>query len=198
MLSVKQLLSYTRTFKSKLVTNAGQVRPRFDKKVKYGKDFRGYYKAVKGRALSAGAGKKWKNLEFRFYYPAKRSHKDQYIPVSLRPQNYMGPEEAPQFTHDTKVFVFCTCEWFLFACEVADEATDNSQLNYMRRSFMSGNKRITQNNGQGYTPDGPNPSGVPHLCKHLIAALIEGVMALANEREQSLPQRGVIPPNQKK
>lgn len=179
MLTVKQLLAYTQSFKQKLVTNSSSVGVRFIKPTTHGKDFRGYYKAVKARAKTNAPGKNWKSLEFRFYYPSSKSKKDQYIPENLRKGTpYMGPEKEPQFTHDSKVFVFCTCEWFLFAAEVADESTDNTKLNYMKRNFMSGDQRITHNNGKGYAPDGPNPRGIPHLCKHLISALRKGALVV--------------------
>lgn len=177
MLTVKQLITLSHTHRAKLMSNAGNVHIAFGK-VREGQDARGYYRLIPGRALSIGKGKKKKNFEIRVYYPKARAKIDQYIPVSVRKGKYEGPKKAPLLTADAPAWVFCTCEYFLFHCEVADAEQDNSSINAMPRDFYSTKDgqvvHFTQNNGKA--PVVTNPSGVAHLCKHLISALRKGAL----------------------
>lgn len=177
MLNVKELLALTHSHRSKLFSNAGNVGIAFGK-VNEGQDPRGYYRAIPFRALSKGQNKKQKTGEIRIYYPKTRAKVDQYIPPQLRKGKYEGPKEPPKLTADAKVWVFCTCEYFLFHCEVADAERDNSSINYMKRSISTTKNGkaiyITDNNGKA--PVITNPSGIAHLCKHLISALRKGAL----------------------
>lgn len=173
MLTVKDLIANTQSHRARLISNAGSVGISFGR-VEEGKDARGYYRSVKGRALSKGKGKKQKTFEIRLYYPKPPAKVDQYIPSKFRVGKYLGPEKAPDITIKNKVWVFCTCEYFLFHCEVADAEQDNSTINAMPRDFYSNGERFTQNNGK--FPSITNPGGVGHVCKHLIAALRKGAL----------------------
>ena len=164
--------------RAKLSANAQKVGVAFGK-VREGQDARGYYRAIPFRALSSGKGKKNKTCEIRVYYPKTRAKEDQYIPKAVRKSGpYVGPEKAPLLNVDAPVWVFCTCEYFLFHCEVADAEKDNSSINYMKRDFYSTKNgqtiHFTQNNGK--FPVITNPQGIAHLCKHLIAGLRKGAL----------------------
>lgn len=159
MLTVKQLLRQTGQHRQVLLSNSNKVSVSFNKG-KVGKDGRGYYKAITGSARTNAKGKKTKKFEIRFYWPQTRAKADQYIPPELRKGPYAGPEEPPLFTLDTKCWVSCSCEYFLFHCEVADAESDNSSIRYSNGKFP----RIT------------NPQGIGHVCKHLISALRKGAL----------------------
>lgn len=159
MLTVKQLLRQTGQHRQVLLSNSNKVSISFNK-TKVGKDPRGYYKSVTGSARTNAKGKKTKKFEIRFYWPKPSAKAKQYIPPELRDQNYIGPEEAPLFTLDTKCWVSCSCEYFLFHCEVADAESDNSSIRYSNGKF----------------PVITNPQGIQHLCKHLIAATRKGAL----------------------
>ena len=67
----------------------------------------------------------------------------------------------------TKAAANCSCEFYLYACEVA--------------LWHEGSARIdepiemrTWSNGEEYTADGPNPRAIPIICKHIYAALLAG------------------------
>jgi hypothetical protein len=158
-LTVKQLRDYTRAHRDKLFSNAAKVAISFGKVVE-GQDPRGYYRKVVGRALSKGQNKKQKTFEIRFYYPTTRAKADQYIPPALRKGAYVGPKEAPDLTLESKVWVRCNCEYFLYHCEVANAETDNANVEYSNGKF----------------PVITNPQGIGHLCKHLLAALSKGAL----------------------
>jgi hypothetical protein len=179
MLTLKQLLRQTSSHKQKLFANASNVAVALNK-ASHGKDARGYYRAVTGSARTAAKDKKTKRIEFRFYYPKGRSHKDTYIPPDFRDKNkpYVGPMNPPLLTLDTKVWVFCTCEWYLFNAEVANAESDNSSINYRRRDIWTTKNgkplHITNNNGKA--PVITNPNHVQHCCKHLIAGVRAGAL----------------------
>lgn len=183
MLTIKTLITLSHTHRAKLLSNASNVHIAFGK-VREGQDARGYYRSIPGVALSIGKGKKKKKFEIRVYYPKTRSKVDQYIPVSIqnemkkKKQKYEGPKKAPLLTIDAPAWVFCTCEYFLFHCEVADAEQDNSSINAMPRDFYSTKDgkvvHFTQNNGKA--PVITNPAGVAHLCKHIISALRKGAL----------------------
>jgi hypothetical protein len=169
-----------------IVGNSSSVGVDFHKCTS-GKDTRGYYHAVKGTAISArkdpDTPKRKKNWEIRLYYPKGKTKKDQYIPVDLRGSvPYFGPKEPPKFTDDCKAWVFCTCEYFLFHCEFADDLVDNSTINpqssRLKRNFYTTSKgkliKITDNNGA--PPVETNPNYQAHMCKHLLAALRKGAL----------------------
>jgi len=151
------------------MTNANAVSISFGK-VEEGEDARGYYKKVPGRAMSSGKDKKQKTFEIRIYYPKAKAKVDQYIPIKLRKPDYVGPKDPPALTVKDKVWVFCTCEYFLYHCEVADAEQDNSSINHMQRNWMPGGK----NNGKA--PIITNPNHTAHLCKHLISSLRKGAL----------------------
>ena len=181
MLTVKNLLSFTRSGHNKLFSNADAVGVGWGKAFVEGKDARGYYWGIIGAAKTNAPNKKQKKWEMRFYYPKTRAKEDQYIPLKFREKGYEGPKKPPKTTQDTHVWVFCTCEYFLFACELADAERDASTLNpswHKRRldAYDSSGKQITRNNEKGYQAHGPNPGGVPRLCKHLIAAIQAGAL----------------------
>lgn len=124
--------------------------------VKYGKDERGYFKAVSGLGLSRGPNKKAKKFEIRLYYDKKAG----YIPENLRGDKYVGPQKAPPFTVKSKAWVSCSCEYFLYHAEVADASTGSSSVRY----------------SNGARPKITNPGMVGHLCKHLISAARKGAL----------------------
>lgn len=184
MLTVKQLIAASinppkrldRRKAPDLVANATSVQVAFGK-VTEGKDARGYYKSVPGTAKTLGKTSQ-KRFEIRLYYPKGRSKKEAYIPPQLRQGKYEGPDKAPNITHDCRAWVFCTCEYFLFHCEVADAESDNSTINYLPRNITTTKDgkvvRITKNNGKA--PIITNPNHIGHLCKHLIASLRKGAL----------------------
>ena len=161
MLTVKKLIEQTRAHRKVLLSNANIVSIAFSK-TKQGKDPRGYYKMVWGSAKTNKPGKRAHKFEIRLYWSQTRAKTDQYIPPELREkgQKYLGPEEAPPFNLDSLVWVSCSCEYFLYNCEVADAETDNSTVKYSNGAFP----KIT------------NPQGVGHLCKHLISAFKKGAL----------------------
>lgn len=173
MLTVKDLIANSQSHRAKLIGNASGVGISFGR-VEEGKDARGYYRSIKGRALSKGQNKRQKTFEIRLYYPKPPAKVDQYVPAKFRVGKYVGPQKAPDITIKNRAWVFCTCEYFLFHCEVADAEKDNSSINAMPRDFYAGGKHYTNNNGKA--PVITNPSGVAHLCKHLIAALRKGAL----------------------
>lgn len=156
-LTVKQLLSYTRAHRAVLNTNANAVVAILGKRSEK-KDELGYYMSIpataKTRSSSTSKPKTMKTLEIRLYYPTTRAKADQYIPPALRKADYIGPKSAPPFTPNSKVWVRCNCEYFLYHCEVADSWYFNTTVEY----------------SNGEPPKKTNPSMVPHLCKHLISA----------------------------
>ena len=161
MLSVRKLIEQTRAHRSVLVTNSSFVSIAFSK-TKTGKDPRGYYKSVWGSARTNKPGKRSHKFEIRLYWPQTRAKQDQYIPPDLRDkgQPYMGPKDEPKFNMDTKAWVSCSCEYFLYNCEVADAESDNSSVKYSNGRFP----KIT------------NPQGIGHVCKHLLSALRKGAL----------------------
>ena len=159
MLTVKQLVANTNSHRSNVVKNSSDVTIAFGK-TREGKDPRGYYKAVVGRALSRGRNKRQKKFEIRLYYPMTRAKADQYIPPALRKGLYTGPEKAPPFTIQSKVWVSCDCEYFLYHCEVADAEHDSASIKY----------------SNGKYPTQTNPQGVGHICKHLLASVRKGAL----------------------
>jgi hypothetical protein len=133
-----------------------------------GEDPRGYYRAVKWNARTPEPGKIPKRCEIRLYFPKT----NQYIPEKARRGKYEGPKAPPPITEESKCWVFCTCEYFLFHCEVADAETDNSSINYKPRSFAT--SPVTNNNGAA--PRITNPNHVAHLCKHLLSGIWNGAL----------------------
>lgn len=164
-MKLKDLMTMTKSFKPILVSNATQVGITFAK-VNYGKDTRGYYKSVLGSALSRGTKKRIKFFEIRLYYDPKSN----YVPPKMRTMGkdkYIGPEDAPPFTVESTVWLRCNCEYFLYACEVAVGR---------RGSAPIGKSQGGVSNGAWYKPTGPNPSGVPNVCKHILAAIKKGAL----------------------
>jgi hypothetical protein len=159
MLSVKDLLSQSRSHRPVLVSNSSKVSIAF-KPTSEGKDALGYYKSVKGSALTNEVGKKTKTFEIRLYWRGRG--KTQYIPIKLRKPGvpYMGPIKPPPFTVQTDAWVSCSCEYFLFHCEVADAEDDASSIKY----------------SNGKAPIHTNPQHIAHICKHLIGALRKGAL----------------------
>lgn len=157
MLKIKDLLSQSKTHRAVLISNSNIVGVSFAPS-SYGKDSLGYYKSVKGTALTNQPGKKVKKIEIRLYYEEKSG----FIPNAnnLRPKNYSGPKSAPPFTIDSKAWVSCSCEYFLYHCEVADTKKDSSSIKY----------------SNGAMPKVTNPRMIPHICKHLIAAIRKGAL----------------------
>lgn len=58
---------------------------------------------------------------------------------------------------DAKAWVSCTCEYFLYHCEVADKS--------------KGNSSVIHSNGR--RPRETNPNMVAHLCKHCVGVFIK-------------------------
>jgi hypothetical protein len=171
MLTVRQLLKQTgqghfgrngmKTAGTKIIQNSNEVSVSFNRP-KAGKDARGYYRSLTCSARTNKPGKKTKRMEIRFYWPKGRSKDDQYIPPEfIKPGDaYWGPKEPPKFDLDTPCWVSCSCEWFLFVCEVADAESDNATIRYSNGKF----------------PVETNPRGIGTLCKHLISAIRKGAL----------------------
>ena len=161
MLTVKKLIAHSKVHRGVLISNASAVSIAFVKP-RGGKDPRGYYKSIAGTARTNKPGKVTKKFEIRLYYPKRRKPDEQYVPVEAREKTkpYIGPEEAPPFNLDTAAWVTCSCEYFMYHCEVADAQHDNSSIKYSNGKF----------------PSETNPSGVAHLCKHLISAFRKGAL----------------------
>jgi len=66
--------------------------------------------------------------------------------------------------HDlgAKTWMSCTCEYFLYVCEVALEGKDSSDIIH----------------SNGAAPSVTNPRFTPRTCKHCIAALLNGAQTL--------------------
>lgn len=171
MLTVKQLLSQSQSHKPILVSNSAMVSIAFSKTM-IGKDPRGYYKSIKGSARTRESGKKTKLFEIRLYYPKK------FVPIEFREEGkpYAGPDQAPPFTIATNVWVSCSCEYFLYNCEVADEEQDASSVKYSNGAGYVQQYTYKTKSGTLVTRRGPNPNHIPHLCKHLIGALKKGAL----------------------
>lgn len=160
MLTVKELLSQTKSHRPVLLSNASHVMISFAPKTTNGKDSNGYYRSIAGTALTKAPGKKTKKFEIRLYWGGKG--KTMYIPPELRKKGvpYMGPATPPPFTIATRAWVTCSCEYNLYHCEVANAEEDSSSIKY--------------SNGQG--PVVTNPNHISHLCKHLIQSLRRGAL----------------------
>jgi hypothetical protein len=159
MLKVKTLLAQTRAHRPVLISNAGSVSVSFQKTI-VGRDVRGYYRSIRATALTNKPGKKPKNVEIRLYWDTKSN----YVPESLRQKGkpYGGPEKAPPFTIETPAWVSCSCEYFLYHCEVADTRKYSSSIRY----------------SNGAAPRVTNPQEIGHLCKHLISCLRKGALVV--------------------
>jgi len=157
MLKLKDLLSQTKSHRPVLVSNSSAVGVSFSP-ISYGKDARGYHKTIKGTALTNKPGKKTKKFEIRMYYDPKKNFIPNY--KNLRPKDYKGPQNAPPFTVESLAWVSCSCEYFLYHCEVADTREDASSVKY----------------SNGAKPKVTNPRMIPHICKHLIAAVRKGAL----------------------
>ena len=159
MLTVRELLTQSKTHRPVLLSNSSQVSIAF-KKTKNGKDVFGYHRSVTGSALTRAKGKRTKFFEIRLYWGGRG--KTMYIPPELRSKGvpYIGPIQPPPFTIATRVWVSCSCEYNLYHCEVANAEEDSSSIKY--------------SNGKG--PNTTNPQHLAHLCKHCIAALRKGAL----------------------
>ncbi len=159
MLKVKDLLKLSRAHRPVLVSNASNVGVTFSSVV-YGKDARGYFKKVRGTALTNAPGKKVKKFEIRIYYDKKTG----FIPdfKDLQPRNYKEPKnsDASKLTVESLCWVRCSCEYFLYHCEVADTRKEASSIKY----------------SNGALPNKTNPRFIPHICKHLIKAIQAGAL----------------------
>lgn len=159
MLKVKDLLKLSRSHRPVLVSNATKVGITFTSVV-YDKDARGYFKKIRGTALTNLPGKKVKKFEIRVYYDKKGG----YIPdfKGLRPKNYKEPKDpnASKLTIESDCWVRCSCEYFLYHCEVADTRKDAASIKY----------------SNGALPKVTNPRYIPHICKHLIKAIQSGAL----------------------
>ncbi len=161
MLTVREMLQLTAGHRKKLLSNATEVSVAFQRP-KEGRDERGYYRGLMIAARTAKPGKKTKRVELRFYYPEKKSAKSNYIPPEFRikDEKYLGPKKPPQLSLSSHVWMRCSCEYFLYHCEVADHGTNNADIKY----------------SNGRAPVITNPREIPHCCKHIIAALRKGAL----------------------
>lgn len=71
------------------------------------------------------------------------------------------------------VWVSCTCEWWLYVCEVAMVENGNSDLGFARDRYTPDALE-----SDGSHPVQTNPSMVPCACKHIIAAFKNGASSL--------------------
>jgi hypothetical protein len=76
---------------------------------------------------------------------------------------FYGPGDEAQ----TKCAADCSCEFYLYSCEVALWHEGSSRL---EEPFEM---RIWSN-GEEYSSDGPNPQAIPVICKHIYGALLAG------------------------
>jgi len=119
------------------------------------------------------------------------------VTCSARDNNGSGREHTLEMIFygdgedmNTKAAVNCSCEWFLYACEVA--------------LWHEGSARIEDpiemriwSNGEDYTDGGPNPSGLPIICKHIYSALRAGA-AKWKARGMSIEEKKKLELKQKK
>ena len=161
MLKVKTLLAQARSHRPVLVSNSNIVQITFGRTVA-GQDAHGYYRAIQATALTNRPKKKPKRVEIRLYWPEQSG----WIPEVLRPQRagyvYSGPAKPPPFTIETDAWASCSCEYFLYHCEVADTRKGSSSIRY----------------SNGAAPHITNPQLVSHLCKHILAALRKGALVV--------------------
>ena len=97
----------------------------------------------------------------------------------------------------TKAATNCSCEFYLYACEVA--------------LWHEGSARIDEpiemriwSNGEEYSADGPNPQAIPIICKHIYAALLAGAakwkargMSIEDKRKLAVKERKKIERDEK-
>jgi len=71
---------------------------------------------------------------------------------------------------NTRAAANCSCEFYMYACEVAlmDKGSSRIEEPIEMRIWS---------NGDGYSADGPNPRAIPIVCKHIYAALLQGAAA---------------------
>jgi len=137
MLSVKQLLSATRATHPNIINNARSVRLNFSPAAEVEDDDGDLYREIK--AIGHG----------------------NTIPreITLRLYGKRGPESL--------AWVSCTCEWFLYHCEVALWAKRSSDIEY----------------SNGFKPEITNPRMVPLVCKHIAAAFMQGAANMVPSRK---------------
>ena len=96
---------------------------------------------------------------------------------------------GPGTNANTRAAANCSCEFYLYACEVA--------------LWQEGSARLEEpiemriwSNGEGYTDGGPNPQAVPIICKHIYAALLSGAatwkprgMSIENRRKMEFKEK---------
>ena len=164
MWTIRTLLQTTTSHKAKLFTNATKVGVSFNS-TRIGNDERGYFKEVSGiaKTLKRKTPKcetEPHHFQIRIYFETG------YIPPSFRTKGelYRGPETPKSFTIGNKAWFMCDCPYHKYACEEA----------LTKRA--KGNSELRHSNGSGYHNDGPNPSGTPNLCKHIIQSLRMGAL----------------------
>jgi len=76
---------------------------------------------------------------------------------------FYGPGDDAQ----TKCAANCSCEFYLYSCEVAlwNEGSARLEEPFEMRVWS---------NGEDYSEDGPNPRAIPVICKHIYGALLAG------------------------
>lgn len=165
MLKLSQLLAMTMSHRPVLRSNASHVQIAF-KKPTVGKDFGGYYREIAGTARTTEPGKKNHFFKIRVYWPKNSGYVPQEI-LNAQAAKALGKKmppmkakPAPPFTVDSRVWVSCDCEYFLYHCEVADAEDDSSKVIY----------------SNGKAPIKTNPNHIPHLCKHLISGFRKGAL----------------------
>ena len=112
------------------------------------------------------------------------------ITCSARDNNGTGREHTlemlfygPGEDENTKAAVNCSCEFYMYACEMglANKGSARIEEPIEMRIWS---------NGEWYTENGPNPKGLPIICKHVYAALMSGAakwkpsgLSLENKRK---------------
>jgi hypothetical protein len=119
-------------------------------------------------------------------------------PITLENSKNVGGSGAPHtleiliydvdgIEDNAKIAANCDCEHFLYACEVALRKEGSARI---EEPFEM---RIWSND-EDYTDGGPNPSSVPIICKHIYAAILNGLFkwkkpALSLEEKRKLELR---------
>ena len=96
------------------------------------------------------------------------------VTCRIRHSNGSGKNHTVEFIFygpgddgSTKCAADCSCDFYLYSCEVALWHEGSARL---EEPF----EMRTWSNGEEYASDGPNPRAIPVICKHIYAALLAG------------------------
>lgn len=143
MLTVAQLIEYTRVHSPMVLKKANSVSVRITS-VREDEDEQGdKYKLVKSTCVADTSPR---YVVMQIYGDGPKAH----------------------------IWASCTCEWWLYHCEVAVE--------------RKGSTGVIHSNGE--LPKVTNPRMIPSICKHIAASLLKGALKVkpTTERKAQLPK----------